>query len=167
MCVCVCVCVCVFTPPLPWDGGTAWTAIQVHAVNLIDIRLDERWQPISNQSWVTGSPTTNKTDCHWWVPKSRLTCWVSNFTIIIRWSTGGATCLPHKGGGVPLSALPKDTTSKLAGLFSTLSLFYAERQAGKLWIPVFKVFWYDSTWGMNPRSTDYNVDALTTAPSRI
>jgi len=30
-----------------------------------------------------------------------------------------------------LSALPKDTTSKLSGL-STLSLFYAERQAGKL-----------------------------------
>ena len=29
------------------------------------------------------------------------------------------TCLPHKGGGVPLSALPKDTTSELAGLFST------------------------------------------------
>ena len=32
-----------------------------------------------------------------------------------------ATCLPHKGGGVPLSALPKDTTSELAGLFSTTS----------------------------------------------
>ena len=31
------------------------------------------------------------------------------------------TCLPHKGGGVPLSALPKDTTSELAGLFSTTS----------------------------------------------
>ena len=31
------------------------------------------------------------------------------------------TCLPQKGGGVPLSALPKDTTSKLAGLFSTTS----------------------------------------------
>ena len=45
---------------------------------------------------------------------------------------GWATCLPHKGGGVPLSALPKDTTSKLAGLFSTLSLLYAERQVGKL-----------------------------------
>ena len=44
---------------------------------------------------------------------------------------GRATCMPHKGGGIPLSALPKDT-SKLAGLFSTLSLFYAERQAGKL-----------------------------------
>ena len=41
------------------------------------------------------------------------------------------TCLPHKDGGIPLNVLPKDTTSKLAGLFSTLSLF-AERQAGKL-----------------------------------
>ena len=30
-----------------------------------------------------------------------------------------ATCFQHKGGGVPLSALPKDTTSELAGLFST------------------------------------------------
>ena len=39
--------------------------------------------------------------------------------------------LKHKDGGVPLNVLPKDTTSKLAGLFSTLSLFYAERQAGK------------------------------------
>ena len=32
-----------------------------------------------------------------------------------------ATCLPHKCGGVPLSALPKDTTSEVAGLFSTNS----------------------------------------------
>ena len=32
-----------------------------------------------------------------------------------------ATCLPRKGGGIPLSALPKDTTRKLAGLFSTTS----------------------------------------------
>ena len=42
--------VVVVTPPLPRDGGTARTAIQVHAVNLIEIRLGERWQPISNQS---------------------------------------------------------------------------------------------------------------------
>ena len=42
-----------------------------------------------------------------------------------------ATCLLHEGGGVPLSALPKDTTSELASLFSTLSLF-AECHAGKL-----------------------------------
>ena len=37
-------------------------------------------------------------------------------------SIRGATCLPRKDGGIPLSVLPKDTTSKLAGLFSTLSL---------------------------------------------
>jgi len=30
-------------------------------------------------------------------------------------------------------------------LFSTLTLLNAERQAGKLWIPTFKVFWSDST----------------------
>ena len=40
--------VLVITPPLPWDGGTARTAIQVHAVNIIEIRLGEKWQPISN-----------------------------------------------------------------------------------------------------------------------
>ena len=45
-------------------------------------------------------------------------------------------------------------------------LINAERQAGKLWIPFFKVFWYDSTRGMNPRSTDCEADALTTTPLR-
>ena len=30
----------------------------------------------------------------------------------------------------------------------------------------FKVFWYDSTREMNPRSTDCDADALTTTPSR-
>ena len=34
---------------------------------------------------------------------------------------GPTICLPHKDGGIPLSALPKDTTAKLASLFSTLS----------------------------------------------
>ena len=48
--VVVVVVVVVITPPLPRDGGTARTAIQVHAINLIEIRLEERWQPISNQS---------------------------------------------------------------------------------------------------------------------
>ena len=42
---------------------------------------------------------------------------------------GPITCLPQKDGSIPLSVLPKDTTSKLAGLFFTLC---AERQAGKL-----------------------------------
>ena len=32
----------VIIPPLPRDGGTARTAIQVHAVKLIEIRLEER-----------------------------------------------------------------------------------------------------------------------------
>ena len=40
----------VITPPLPRDGGTVRTANQVHAVNLIEIRLEERWQLISNKS---------------------------------------------------------------------------------------------------------------------
>ena len=42
------VCLFVVTPPLPRDEGTAQMAVQVHAVNLIEIRLRERWQPISN-----------------------------------------------------------------------------------------------------------------------
>jgi len=33
---------------------------------------------------------------------------------------------------IPLRALLKDTTSEIAVLSSTLTLFYAERQAGKL-----------------------------------
>ena len=33
----------VITSPLSRDGGTAPTAIQVHAVNLIGIKLGERW----------------------------------------------------------------------------------------------------------------------------
>ena len=42
--------VVVINPFLPRDGGAARSATQVHAVNLIEIRLGERWQPILNQS---------------------------------------------------------------------------------------------------------------------
>ena len=42
--------VVVITLPLSRDGGTARTAIQIHAVNRIKIRLREKWQLISNQS---------------------------------------------------------------------------------------------------------------------
>ena len=42
----------------------------------------------------------------------------------------------------------------------------AKCQVGKLWIPFFKVFWYDSTKGMNPSFTDCEADALTTTLSR-
>ena len=69
-----------------------------------------------------------------------------------------ATCLPHKGGGVPLSALPKDTTSELAGLFSTTS--------PKCRAPSREAIDDDSTRGMNPRSTNCEADALTATPSR-
>ena len=44
---------------------------------------------------------------------------------------GPTIYLPHKDGGILFNVLPKDTTSKFAGLFSTLPCF-AERQAGKL-----------------------------------
>ena len=44
----VVVVVAVTISPLPRDGGMARTAIQVHAVSLIQVRLGERWQPISN-----------------------------------------------------------------------------------------------------------------------
>ena len=39
--------------------------------------------------------------------------------------------------------------------------YYAKRQAGKAVNTIFlKVFWDDSTWEMNPRSTDCEADAL-------
>ena len=45
---------------------------------------------------------------------------------------------------------------------SPLNPLNAERQAGKLWILFFKVFWIDSRRGMNPRSINFDADALTT-----
>ena len=42
--------VVVITLPLLRDGGTARTAIQVHAATLIEIRLGERSQPILSES---------------------------------------------------------------------------------------------------------------------
>ena len=69
---------------------------------------------------------------------------------------GSTACLPHKNVGISLSALPKDTTRKLAGLFSTPP-FRVERQRRSL-----------TSFGitMNPRSTDSEADAPTTAPLR-
>ena len=70
----------------------------------------------------------------------------------------------HIKVGVPLGDLPKDTTSELAGLFFSCSSQHsldAEPQAGKQAIPFYKDFLYDSTKGMNPRSTDCKADAPT------
>ena len=72
----------------------------------------------------------------------------------------GATCLSHKGGGVPLSALPKDTTSELADLFSTSSP-KCRAPGRKVVNTIFKVFWYELTRGMNFKSTDCEADAQT------
>ena len=44
-------------------------------------------------------------------------------------------------------------------------LYFNERQAGKLGLSFFKVFWYDLTWEVNPRSNDCEADALTITPS--
>ena len=60
----------------------------------------------------------------------------------------GPPVIPHKGGNVPLSALLKDTTSELAGLFSTTS-HKCQAPSREAVITIFRVFWYDSTRGMN------------------
>jgi len=71
-----------------------------------------------------------------------------------RFSSQTATCYYHsnhsKVEAILLSALPKGTTSELAGLPLHYLFFYAERQARKLWIPTLKVFWSDSTRESNP-----------------
>ena len=77
-----------------------------------------------------------------------------------------ATCLPHEGGGVSLSVFPKDTTRNFPAC-SPQPPLNAERQVGKLRMPFFKAFWYDSTRGLNPRSTDCEADPLTTTPIDI
>jgi len=59
-----------------------------------------------------------------------------------RSSSQAATCYylsnHSKVEAIPLTALPKDTTSEFVGLFSTL-FFNGEHQAGKLW-QLFKPF---------------------------
>ena len=44
------VAVVVITSALPWDGGKARNAIQGHAVNLIEIRLGERWKVVETSA---------------------------------------------------------------------------------------------------------------------
>ena len=44
-----------FTPPLPWDGGTARTKIQVHAVNLTELGWGEKLKSCSSHLFIAGS----------------------------------------------------------------------------------------------------------------
>ena len=48
------------TPPLPQDGGTARTAIQIDAVDLIDIRLGEDGSPFQTSHERLAVPTPTR-----------------------------------------------------------------------------------------------------------
>ena len=58
--------------------------------------------------------------CVWAHP--RFACLSSDWATTTGRLLGPTICLPHEDGGILPSALPKDTTNKLAGLFSTLFL---------------------------------------------
>ena len=80
--------VVVITRPFPSNEGMTQTAVHIHAVNLIKSRLGERWQPISNQSWVTvSSHQQGRLPLVGIQELPFRTCWVSKFTIVIWWST--------------------------------------------------------------------------------
>ena len=52
----------VVTPPLPRDGGTARTAIQVHAVNLIELGYGKDSSPFRiSHEWLVPPPPTRRT----------------------------------------------------------------------------------------------------------
>ena len=54
--------VVVITPPLPRDGGTARTVIQVHAVNLIELGLGKDGSPFRNShEWLVAPPPARRT----------------------------------------------------------------------------------------------------------
>ena len=69
-----------------------------------------------------------------------------------------AICLPHQDGGIPLSAFPNGTTSKLARLFSTLSLqcWASSREAVNTNVKVIGL----TRLGIKPQSTAQETDAL-------
>jgi len=82
-----------------------------------------------------------------------------------RSSSHVATCYyqsNHIGRGNPIKCLAQGHNKRTCRLIFTLYLLNAERQTGKLWIPTFKVFWFDSTRRLNRRSTGYEADSLTT-----
>ena len=70
-----------------------------------------------------------------------------------------------KAGAFSQVSCPRTQQANLPACFPQSPL-NAERQAGKLWISFFKVFCYDSTRGMNPKSTEREADALTSTSSR-
>ena len=80
-----------------------------------------------------------------------------------------ATCLPHKDGDIPLSALAKDTTSELAGLFSTTSpkcRATSRKDVDSIFYSLLKNKGIKSRRRLNTRSIGCEADALTTTPLR-
>ena len=76
-----------------------------------------------------------------------------------------AICLPHQDGGILLSTFANVTTSKLAGLFSTLSLYcWASSREAK--DTNFRVICLTRI-GIKPKSTASEPDALTTWLSEL
>ena len=81
---------------------------------------------------------------------------------LFRWKTGPPDFHINVGASHSVSC-PKAQQANLPAC-SPQSPLNAECQAGKLGILFFKVFWYDSTRGMNPKSSDCKADTLTTTP---
>ena len=103
--------------------------------------------------------------------ESRLHRYILNGSSALAWELPFPICLGHLSSTLRwrrfvLVLCPRTQQANLPPC-SPQHLLTAERQAGKLWIPFLKVFWYDSTRRLNPRSTDCEADALTTTPLLI
>ena len=72
------------------------------------------------------------------------------------------TCLPHKDVGILLSVLSKDTTRKLAGLFSTIISLVLSAKLEGCEYHFLKSFGVTRLGEMNSRSIECEADALTT-----
>ena len=123
--------VVVVTPPLPRDGSTARTTIQAHAVNLIELGLGKGGSPFrTSREWLIAPPPTRQTTIVGYPRVASYDMLGEQLYNSNPVKYGYATCLPHKDGGIPLSALSNDTpriawrtSINTTGLFSTLSLF--------------------------------------------
>ena len=93
-------------------------------------------------------------------------CLVSAIVIVIVITFYSPSCLGQETAKWPFGLrvkLPPAHLSTTHGGGFTLSLLIAERQAGKLWIPIFIVFGLTRP-GIEPESTASVADALSTRP---
>ena len=101
------------------------------------------------------------------LPESRLYCYILDGRFALAYELPFPRfmdCLPHKGAGFRLNALPKDTTSELVGLFSITSPKCRAPSIGAVVIIFFNLLVrFDK--GIEPQVSDCKADALTTTPS--